>query len=299
MALDNLRYGNFRPTAVAPESRTLPGFGGQVEEWANFRFQVKAIGKKEQQMTEGERKKLGPLALRLTEGLQGPALQIAKGLGVEALAEQDGLTKLLTAIEEDLLPMKRQTALELYQAGAVQGTLSRQTGEQMSSYILRREAWWSQLRDLDAEVKCSDAILREQMLVQAGLSHLEQQMVRTVLSNDLADRKKLMKTLREQFGSIHEREKNRKGKGDVRRPWNWGKGHSYMVDTYDTPEEPETTFASPDETPYPDEEEDPYGDDEWIEWEEDVSLEEDIVGVVCRSRNPRTDLLSRGPSDAL
>lgn len=88
MALDNLRYGNFRPTTVVPEARSLPGYGGQVEEWANYKFQVQAIEMKESQMSEGERKKLGGLALRLTERLQGPALQIAKGLGVEELAKQ-------------------------------------------------------------------------------------------------------------------------------------------------------------------------------------------------------------------
>ena len=28
MALDNLKYGNFRPTTVVPEARSLPGYGG-------------------------------------------------------------------------------------------------------------------------------------------------------------------------------------------------------------------------------------------------------------------------------
>ena len=62
MALDNLRYGNFRPTTVVPEARSLPGYGGQVEEWANYKFQVQAIEMKESMMSEGERKKLGGLA---------------------------------------------------------------------------------------------------------------------------------------------------------------------------------------------------------------------------------------------
>ena len=95
MALDNLKYGNFRPTTVVPEARSLPGYGGQVEEWANYKFQVQAIEMKESQMSEGERKKLGGLALRLTERLQGPALQIAKTLGIEELAKPDGVTKLM------------------------------------------------------------------------------------------------------------------------------------------------------------------------------------------------------------
>ena len=55
-------------------------------------------------MSEGERKKLGPLALRLVERLQGPALQIAKGIGLETLAKEDGVAKLLVALEADRFP---------------------------------------------------------------------------------------------------------------------------------------------------------------------------------------------------
>ena len=31
MALDTLRYGNFKPTCVAAEAKTLPGYGGEVQ----------------------------------------------------------------------------------------------------------------------------------------------------------------------------------------------------------------------------------------------------------------------------
>ena len=153
MSLDNLRYGSFRPTSVQPEARALPGYGGQVEEWGTYRFMVEALEKKESQLSEGEKKKLGSLALRLTERLQGPALQIARGLGVEKLAEPDGVRVLLQALEKDLLPLRRQAALELYQAGSVAGVLSRQHGEPMSSYCLRRETWWNQLQDLDSSLQ--------------------------------------------------------------------------------------------------------------------------------------------------
>lgn len=184
MSLENLKFGNFKPTTVAPEARTLPGFGGQVEEWANYKFQISALEKKENQLSEGERKKLGPLGLRLVERLQGPALQIAKSLGVDALAEPAGVTTLLTALEKELLPLRRQLALEMYNAGSVHGMLSRQHAEPMASYVLRRETWWSQLCELDSEVQCSKAILGEQMLQQAGLTNMETQLVRTVLAND-------------------------------------------------------------------------------------------------------------------
>ena len=72
---------------------------GQVEEWANYKFQINALEMKEKAMSENGRKKLGPLALRLVERLQGPALQIAKGIGLEKLAELEGVTRLLEALE--------------------------------------------------------------------------------------------------------------------------------------------------------------------------------------------------------
>ena len=140
MSLENLRFGSFRPTTVAVEARALPGFGGEVHEWANYKFAVEALQLKEEHLNEGERKKLGPLGLRLSERLAGPALQVAKKLGLTTLAKADGAKQLLEALEEQLLPLRKQAALELYQAGMRDGILSRQTGESMASYCLRREA---------------------------------------------------------------------------------------------------------------------------------------------------------------
>jgi len=169
MALDNLRYGSFRPVAVQAEARALPGYGGQVEDWGTYRFMVEALEMKESQLSENERKKLGGLALRLTERLQGPALQIARSIGVEKLSKPDGVKVLLESLEKDLLPIRRQAALELYQAGSTSGLLSRQSGEPMSSYCLRRPAWWSQLQDLDDSVKVSDSIRGEQLLAECWI----------------------------------------------------------------------------------------------------------------------------------
>ena len=76
---------------------------------------------------------------------------------------------LLESLEKDLLPIRRQAALELYQAGSTSGLLSRQSGEPMSSYCLRRPAWWSQLQDLDDSVKVSDSIRGEQLLAECWI----------------------------------------------------------------------------------------------------------------------------------
>ena len=43
-----------------------------------------------ERLSDRERRKLGPLGLRLVDRLTGPALQLAKQLGVSALAEETG-----------------------------------------------------------------------------------------------------------------------------------------------------------------------------------------------------------------
>ena len=213
MALETLRYGSFRPTWVQSDSKALPGYGGEVTGWADYKFSVLAVERKEATLSEGEKKKLGPLGLRLIERLAGPALQVAKKLGLDELEKPEGVKSLLTALETHLMPLRKQAALELYHAGMKEGVLSRQHGEPMASYCLRREAWWSQLRELDPAIQCSDGILGEQLLLGAGLGHLEQQMVRTGCQNDLSDMNRLANTLRDQFGAIHDREGRGKGKG--------------------------------------------------------------------------------------
>ena len=84
------------------------------------------------------------------------------------LLRENGTTLLLQGLQH-LLPLRKQAALELYHAGTKDGILSRQHGEPMASYCLRRQSWWTQLQELDPEIKCSDGILGEQFLIQAGL----------------------------------------------------------------------------------------------------------------------------------
>lgn len=298
MALDDLRYGSFRPVAVQAEARALPGYGGQVEDWGTYRFMVEALEMKESQLSENERKKLGGLALRLTERLQGPALQIARSIGVEKLSKPDGVKVLLESLEKDLLPIRRQAALELYQAGSTSGLLSRQSGEPMSSYCLRREAWWSQLQDLDDSVKVSDSIRGEQLLQNSGLGQMEMRLVRTVCGNDLSDIQKLCNALRGQYGTIHEKERGQGGhRGFKGRSWHGsykggyghGKGHgsSYMAEQSEDGTSPVSGGGS-DEPAWTEGEasEWSYADDDWIEVEDEVyhvdeteekTLEENVV----------------------
>ena len=73
------------------------------------------------------------------------------------------------------------------------GLLSRQQGEPVSSYTAYVERLGgSNLRDMGDGLRCSDTILGEQLLQNAGLSHLEMQMIRTVCQHDLGDRDSLV-----------------------------------------------------------------------------------------------------------
>ena len=133
----------------------------------------------------------------------------------------------MNALEKELLPLPGQAAVELYQAGSVPGMLSRQNAEPMASYVLRREAWWNQLTELDKEVKCSQAILGEQMLTQSGLTPMEQQLVCLVMNNDLSDFKKLAMRLRERCAT------RRRGKAEETiKACSWGRRSSYLAESY-------------------------------------------------------------------
>ena len=295
MALESLKYGNFKPQQVFPEARSLPGFGGDPTAWADYRFQVEALQAREEKVSDTEKKKLGPLALRLVERLQGPALQVAKQLGVQTLTKEDGTEKLMQALADELMPMRRQAALELYNAGTVpQGPLSRQQGESMSSYLLRREAWWNNLRELDSSLQVSETILGEQTLSQSGLQPMEIQMVRTVCKNDLS-KKNLYRALRDQFGQVHEREKVGKGyhrgygRGYGKGGWQTGgKSYGYMATAEEKEEshgaggeELESTYAE-DHAGADWEDEGYQNDDSWIhDPAEEAELAELEASVVC------------------
>ena len=52
----------------------IPRFNGEPTRLAEYSFRVRARAAKEKAMSKDEREKLGPLGLRLVEGLSGTAL---------------------------------------------------------------------------------------------------------------------------------------------------------------------------------------------------------------------------------
>jgi len=124
-----------------------------------------------------------------------------------------------------------------------------------------------QLRELDDQVQCSRAILGDQMLTQAGIGHMETQLVRSVMQNDLSDHKKLAQTLRDQFGTLHEKERAKgRGKDGSHKGWNsWPRSYGYMADSSTASGTSYAEDASSSVGGFPNEE----GPNDYEDWAED------------------------------
>ena len=185
----------------------IPRFNGDPMMLPEYTYRVKTRMEKESKMTKEEVDKLGPLGLRLIEGLRGPALRIVQQLDVQVLGGTDGPKKILEVFHANLRPRKTQEARELYTVGAREGgPMSRQSTESMSSYVSRRRAWWAALRSLDDSLKVPEAILAEQVLTNSGISYDQQLMVRTMLQGKLTV-ESVSEELVAQHPQLHERER--------------------------------------------------------------------------------------------
>ncbi|CAE7591026.1 RE1 [Symbiodinium sp. CCMP2592] len=201
----------------------IPRFDGSLHLLQEYSYRVRMRAKKEKEMDPGEVKKLGPLGMRLIEGLRGPALHIVKSLKDETIVSPEkGPEAILQALTNALRPRRQQEARELYLAGSKEhGILSRQHGEPMSTYILRRRSWYAMLTDLDNEIKLPELLLAEQILMNANVTEEHQLMIRTSL-NQVISVEGICNELVNQHGNLHLREKR------TPQPWKFrpgGKGH--------------------------------------------------------------------------
>ena len=243
--LDSLRFPNFiaADSDVASslghgstEGRAgVPRYNGEPGRFAEWQFRVRTRQLREKALSEEESKKLGPLGplgLRLLEGLSGHALQVAQLLDLEQLAGEEGAQKLMDHLQQQLRPRREQQARELYEAGAVVGGfLSRQPTENMAQFVLRRRAWYRALTDLSDELKLPDIILAEQLLNNSGISSDQKLMIRTTLSGKITF-DGVAQELVNQHPNIQDRgryiHRPQFDRGQRPSSWNWGrsKGHS-------------------------------------------------------------------------
>ena len=195
----------------------IPRFNGEATMLPEYTYRVRARAAKEKAMSKDEVEKLGPLGLRLVEGLRGQALRLAQQVNLTTLSSKDGAEALLKVFNETLKPRRAQEARELYAAGAREGgALSRQHGESMASYVSRRKAWWAALQGLDSELKIPDVILAEQVLQNSNITEDHKLMIRTMLQGKVTV-ESVIEELLSQHPVVHEREKRHRdfkgGKG--------------------------------------------------------------------------------------
>ena len=240
--LDSFKYSNFilaEEAATTTESKGggLPRFGGETHKLSEYCWRVRARITRENLLPEDERKKLGPLGLRLVEGLNGAALRVAQMITTTELAGDKGAEMLLERLIHALQPRRIQEARELYLAGAQQnGMLSRQHGEPMSTYLVRRQAWYHAMTDLNKELKLPELILAENTLTNAGISDTMQLLIRSAIQGDMTV-DKITTELIAQHSKIHEKETRggHRGKGHGKHWKDYGnrQRHGYVAEEFE------------------------------------------------------------------
>ena len=210
----------------------VPRYDGDPGRFAEWQFRVRTRQLKEKTLGTDKLKELGPLGLRLLDGLSGHALQIAQLMEIEKLSEEDGAQKLMDHLLTQLRPRREQQARKLYEAGAMAGgLLARQSPETTAQYVLRRRAWYRALTDMSSELKLPDLILAEQLLNNSGLSETEKLMVRTTLGGKLTF-DGVAQELINQHPKIHERSRfpprqAHFDRGHRPSSWTWSRGKAH------------------------------------------------------------------------
>lgn len=121
-----------------------------------FRTQLKFAAARRQHQGEETPPKLGMVMQNVVENLRGEALQVAMTIGIDVLIRDNGsgAEVLIEALRKYIFPIAAHEAKELYKEGhnMKDSVLTRQSGESMQNYILRRKRWYDLLTQLDDSV---------------------------------------------------------------------------------------------------------------------------------------------------
>ena len=82
---------------------------------------------------------------QVVEALRGDALRVAMDISIPELLKATGKDELLAEMKKFVFPLVEQESKELYREGhkTRESVLTRQGGEAMQNYVLRRRRWWS------------------------------------------------------------------------------------------------------------------------------------------------------------
>ena len=246
------------------------------------------------------------------EGLREEAFELARDIGVDELTQPGGLRKFVEKLRDVVFPRASEEARELFKVGHKPGSLARQNGESMLSYVSRRRRWWKLLKTLDGSIELSEPMRVELLLELSGLSRQEIIVIKAC-APDAKSFESVAATLVEQHSGVHLREGRSLGQRNVRnsgnlqtrsgRPTGYrpkGKGKTYKACTadawyeedvyYEEDQDQEEDFNGAsyqafDEEPAPGYHEDSEGDGEDYE---DYDLSESKAMPLTVLRNSRS-----------
>ena len=243
---------------------------------------------------------------KVLEGLREEAFELARDIGVDVLTQPGGLRKFVKKLRDVVFPRASEEALELFKAGQKPGSLARQNGESMLSYVSRRRRWWKLLKTLDGSIELSEPMRVELLLELSGLSRQEIIVIKA-FSPDARSFESVAATLVEQYSGVHLREGRSLGQPNLRNSGNLqsksnrpsgyrpkGKGKTYKAytadawyeedPTYEEDQEQEEDFHEAsyqvfDEDTAPGYHEDPEGDGE--DYEDYELSESEAIALNC------------------
>ena len=226
---------------------------------------------------------------KVLEGLREEAFELARDIGVDVLTQPGGLRKLVEKLRDNVFPRASEEARELFKVGQKPGSLARQNGGSMLSYVSRRRRWWNLLKTLDGSIELSEPMRVELLLELSGLSRQEIIVIKAC-APDAKSFESVAAALVEQYSGVHLREGRSLGQPNLRNSGNLqtrsgrpsgyrpkGKGKTYKAYTADAWYEEdvyyeedqdqeedfnEASYQAFDEEPAPGNPEDPEGDGE-------------------------------------
>ena len=245
---------------------------------------------------------------KVLEGLGEEAFELARAIGVGVLTQPGGLRKFVEKLRDVVIPRASEEAREIFKVGQKPGSLARQNGESMLSYVSRRRRWWKLLKTLDGSIELSEPMRVELLLELSGLSRQEIIIIKAC-APDAKSFESVAATLVEQYSDIHLREGRSLGQPNLRNSGNLqtrsgrpsgyrpkGKCKTYKAYTADAWYEEdvyyedqdqeedfnEACYPAFDEEPAPGYPEDPEGDGE--EYEDYELSESEAIALNCREK---------------
>ena len=130
-----------------------------------------------------------------------------------------GYGSLVEKLRDNVFPRASEEARELFKVGQKPGSLARQNGESMLSYVSRRRRWWNLLKTLDGSIELAEPMRVELLLELSGLSRQEIIVIK-VCAPDAKSFESVAATLVEQYSGVHLREGRSLGQPNLRNSGN-------------------------------------------------------------------------------